>query len=100
MHGKANAVTTMICQPRGISFWTVCQSPTGSLANDEPARREVMRRSKVSFRMPIHYGRYWEEVGRFVTVSQVQHLTSEGLAEEVFITAQMLQAGFREKREK
>src|SRR5579863_8203648 len=50
MHGKVNSVTTVTCQPAGMSC-TDCQSPTDYRAEARPLSRAKKRRRMSSRRM-------------------------------------------------
>src|SRR5207244_2643453 len=97
MQGKVNVVTTVICQPVGMSS-THCQSPTGDFAQTVVVNRTRKELSSNRERMTLIYLLAGRGSGQSVALCRVSQLGGKRPTDELFVFLQLLQRRFCQQR--
>jgi len=97
MQGKVNVVTTLICQPVGMSS-TDCQSPIGDSAKTVVVNRVRNELSSNRDRITFNLFAGGQSGGQFVALCRVSQLGDKRPTNELFIFLQFLQRRFCQQR--
>jgi len=97
MQGKVNVVTTVICQPVGMSS-TDCQSPIGDFAQTVIGNRMRKELSSNRDRMTLIYLLAGRGSGQSVALCRVSQLGGKRPTDELFVFLQLLQRRFCQQR--